>query len=84
MTKTAMRCLPRLARLIAAGAAVALPSLAHAAASSSIGLGDPEAYALLAAGLGMVAFMAGRRGNLAERRHAERGPARTHFDAGWM
>jgi len=66
MTTTAMRSLPRLsrlARLLAIGAAVALPALANAAASSAISLGDPEAYALLAAGLGMVAFMAGRRGN---------------------
>ena len=62
-TTTAMRSLPRLARLLAAGAAVALPSLAHAAASSALTLGDPETYALLAAGLGMMAFMAGRRGN---------------------
>ena len=60
-TATAMRSLPRLARLLAAGAVVALPTLAHAAASSTIALGDPETYALLAAGLGMVVFMAGRR-----------------------
>ena len=63
MTTTAMRSLPRLARLLATGAAVALPNFAQAAASSAITLGDLESYALLAAGLGMVAFMAGRRGN---------------------
>lgn len=58
---TAMRCLPRLARLLAAGAALALPAFANAAASSSISLGDPETYALLAAGFGMVVFMVARR-----------------------
>ena len=63
MTTTAMHSLPRLARLLAVGAAVALPTFAHAAASSTIALGDPETYALLAAGLGMVAFMTARRGN---------------------
>ena len=62
-TTTAMRSLPRLARLLAVGAAVALPSFANAAVSSTLSLGDPETYALLAAGLGMVAFMASRRGN---------------------
>jgi hypothetical protein len=65
-TTTAMRSLPRLARLarlLAVGAAVALPAFANAAASSTLSLGDPETYALLAAGLGMVAFMAGRRRN---------------------
>ena len=61
-TTTAMHFLPRLARLVAAGTVVALPTFAHAAASSAIALGDPESYALLAAGLGMIAFMAGRRG----------------------
>jgi len=62
MTTTALRSLPRLARLLAAGAAVALPTLANAATSSTITLGDPETYALLAAGFGMVVFMAARRG----------------------
>lgn len=61
--ETAMRCLPRLARLLAVAAAVALPAFANAAASSSISLGDPETYALLGAGLGMVVFMAARRGD---------------------
>ena len=41
MTTTA-RSLPRLARLLAAAAAVTLPSFAQAASSSSISLGDPE------------------------------------------
>ena len=63
MTTTAMRSLPRLARLLAVGAAVALPAFAQAATSSSITLGSRETYALLAAGLGMVVFMASRRGN---------------------
>jgi len=63
MTTTATAFLPRLARLLALGAALALPGLANAAASSSLGFGDPETYALLAGGLGMMAFMAGRRGN---------------------
>jgi hypothetical protein len=63
MTTTAMRSLPRLVRLLAVGAWVALPTFAHAAASSSITFGDRETYALLAAGLGMVVFMAARRGN---------------------
>jgi hypothetical protein len=62
MTTTAMHSLPRLARLLAAGAALALPAFAHAAESSAIRLGDPETYALLAAGLGMVVFLAARRG----------------------
>ena len=62
MKTTALRSLPRLARLLAAGAAVALPTLAHAASSSTIALGDPETYALFAAGFGMVIFMAARRG----------------------
>ena len=61
MTTTALRSLPRLARLLAAGAVIALPSLANAASSSAIALGDPETYALLAAGFGMVVFMAARR-----------------------
>jgi hypothetical protein len=59
---TALRFLHPLARLLAAGVALALPTFANAAASSTIALGDPEAYALLAAGLGMVVFMVGRRG----------------------
>jgi len=62
MTTTALRSLPRLARLLAAAAAVTLPSFAQAASSSSISLGDPEIYALLAAGFGMMVFMAARRG----------------------
>jgi len=62
MTTTALRSLPRLARLLAAGAAVVLPTLANAATSSTIALGDPETYALFAAGFGMVIFMAARRG----------------------
>jgi len=62
MTTTALTSLSRLARLLAVGAAVALPTLANAATSSTISLGDPEAYALLAAGVGMVVFMAARRG----------------------
>lgn len=63
VTTTAMRSLPRVARLLAAGAALALPAFANAAASSSISLGDPETYALLGAGFGMVVFMAARRGD---------------------
>lgn len=62
-TTTALRSLPRLARLLAVGSAVALPTFAQAATSSAISLGDLETYALLAAGLGMMVFMAGRRGN---------------------
>jgi hypothetical protein len=62
MTTTALRSLPRLARLLAAVAAFALPTFANAATSSTIALGDPETYALLAAGFGMVVFMAARRG----------------------
>ena len=69
MTTTAMRSLPRLARwerlarLFSVGAALALPTFAHAAAASTIALGDPETYALLAATFGMVVFMAARRGD---------------------
>jgi len=62
MTTTAMRSLPRLARLLTVVCAIALPGFAHAASSSTIALGDPETYALLAAGLGMMVFMASRRG----------------------
>ncbi len=61
-TTTPMRSLPLLARVLAVGAAFALPGIAHAAASSAARFGDSEIYALLAAGLGMVVFMAGRRG----------------------
>lgn len=61
MTTTALRSLPRLARLLAAVAVVGLPTFANAATSSTIALGDPETYALLAAGFGMVVFMATRR-----------------------
>ncbi|HKW84757.1 MAG TPA: hypothetical protein VJN68_13490 [Burkholderiaceae bacterium] len=56
-----MRSLRPLARLLSVGVALALPTFANAAASSAIALGDPEIYALIAAGLGMAVFMVGRR-----------------------
>ena len=63
MPKTTPCSLPRLPRLLAVAAAVLAPTLANAASSSTLALGDPETYALLAAGLGMVVFMASRRGS---------------------
>ena len=60
MTTTTTPSLPRLARLLTVAAATAAPMLASAA-SSTIALGSRETYALLAAGLGMIVFMAGRR-----------------------
>ena len=62
MTKSTTYSLPGLTRLLAVATAVAAPTLANAA-SSTLALGDPETYALLAAGLGMVVFMARRRGS---------------------
>ena len=70
MTKTTPRSVPhlprlarmaRLSRLLAVVIAALAPTLANAAASSALALGDPETYALVAAGLGMMVFMAGRR-----------------------
>ncbi len=63
MTTTVMRSLPRLVRVLAAGASVTLPAFAHAAAASPSTFGDLHTYALLAAGFGMAVFMASRRGN---------------------
>jgi hypothetical protein len=62
MPKTTPCSLPGLTRLCAVAAALAVPTLANAA-PSTLALGDPETYALLAAGLGMVLFMASRRGS---------------------
>ena len=61
-TANATRLLPHLARLVAVGAVLAAPAFAQAATTSTIALGDPETYALMAASFGMVVFMAGRRG----------------------